>query len=146
MFDIVLYKNKSEEVAFSKDLEIIATLSGTLKDASSIINPKILIDGNLADISEANYIYIMAFKRYYFIKDMVSVRSGLVEITAHVDVLSSFKDEILENEAIILRQENKYNLYLDDGSIKAYQNPKVTTRTFPNGFDGQSFVLAISGS
>ena len=48
--------------------------------------------------------------------------------------------------AIVKRQENRWNLYLDDGSFKVYQNPMVLTKAFPQGFTTQEFVLAVAGS
>lgn len=144
-FDIVLQTNASENVKVIKDLTALITLSGALRDESSIIDPVILIEGDLSAIQAANYLSIPAFGRSYFIKDMRSVRNGLIEIACHVDVLSSFADAIKENKGIIFRQEQNYNLYLNDGVLEVYQNPYVVTKSFPHGFDGQSYVLALAG-
>ena len=63
-----------------------------------------------------------------------------------VDVLMTFRDEIKNMEAIIKRQENNYNLYLDDGIFKAYQNTKHKLLKFPNGFSDFSYILALAGN
>lgn len=144
-FSISLQVNASEKTAFYKELELVETVSGTLKAETSIIDPVILIEGDLGTIGGANYMTIPAFNRSYFITNIRSVRNGLVEVSAHVDVLSSFAEEILANSAIIRRQENNWNLYLNDGSFKVYQNPYVITKVFPAGFTTQQFVLAVAG-
>lgn len=144
-FSIKLQNNSSEKNRLTKAITDVVTLTGTLKDGTSLVNPVLLISGTLNTIVGCNYLTIPSFNRSYFITDIVSVRSGLVEVTAHVDVLSSFATEIRANTAIIRRQELRYNLYLNDGQFKVYQNPNVVTQSFPNGFSGQELVLAVAG-
>lgn len=145
-FDIVLQTSTSEAIRLDKTLTTIATLSGTLKDPTSIIDPVILVECDLSDVTGCNYMTIEDFGRSYFVQNIRSVRNGLVEFSCHVDVLSSFADGIRSNRAIIRKQENDWNLYLNDGSFKVYQNPDVITKAFPSGFTTQEFVLAVAGS
>ena len=144
-FTVVIQNNASEKNRIDKDLTTIVTLSGTLKDQSSIINPVILITGDMATFKNANYMTISSFGRSYFIDEIVSVRDDLIRISGHVDVLTSFASDIRRCSGIIKRQKKKYNLYLNDGSLKVYQNPNVTTKMFPSGFTTQNFVLAVAG-
>lgn len=145
-FQIVLQTNNSEKNKLDKDLVAISTVSGTLKNESSIIDPVILIEGDLAALVNCNYMTIPAFGRSYFIKNIRSIRNNLVEVSAHVDVLSSFASQIRSNVAIVHRQENRWNLYLNDGTFRIYQNPMVLTREFPSGFSTFEFVLAVAGN
>lgn len=144
-FDILLQTNNSERNRVTKDLSTIATVTGTLKEETSIIDPVIKIECALADVTSCNYLTIASFGRSYFVNNIRSIREGLVEFTCHVDVLSSFADEIKANKAIIRRQENDWNLYLNDGTFKVYQNPEVLTKAFPSGFTTQEIVLAVAG-
>lgn len=146
MFDIILQKNKSDKNQLIKDVEEIKTTQGILKETTSIINPVFRIEGNLSEFAFCNYISVPAFGRYYFVNDIVSVRNSIVELTCHVDVLTSFANDIKSNTAIIKRNENKWNLYLNDGTFKIYQNPDVLTKEFPSGFNAQEFILAVAGS
>lgn len=145
-FNITLQTNKSEENKLDKRLIDIMTVSGELKTETSIIDPVIVIECNLAAVTECNYMTIPQFGRSYFVNNIRSVRTGLVEFSCHVDVLSSFKSQIRGNRAIIKKQENDWNLYLNDGTFKVYQNPMVLTKAFPSGFTTQEFVLAVAGS
>ena len=144
-FDIKLQTNTSEKNSLTKKLTDVKTVSGVLKDTTSIVDPVILIEMDLADAVKVNYLTISTFGRSYFVNNVKSVRQGLVEFTCHVDVLTSFADAIKKNSAIIQRQENKWNLYLNDGTFKIYQNPNVLTKAFPSGFTTQEFVLAVAG-
>ena len=116
-----------------------------VSEDTSIIEPVIKIGCDLASVTGCNYLSIPAFERSYFVNNIRSIRNGLVEFSCHVDVLSSFASSIRENSAIVKRQENKWNLYLNDGSFNVYQNPNVLTKAFPSGFTTQELVLAVAG-
>lgn len=145
-FDISLMRNNSPIEKLDKDLTTLQTVSGTLKEDTSILAPTILIQCDISNFTSCNYMYIPEFNRYYFITDIVSVNTDLVEFSGRVDVLTTYKDYIKSNNAIVRRQENSWNLYLNDGSFKVYQNPTILTKAFPSGFTSQEFVLAVAGS
>lgn len=144
-FEIVLMTNNSEKNKVTKKTTSVSTINGTLKQATSIIDPVLLIEGNLSSLAKVNYVSIPSFNRYYFVTNIRSDRNSLIEISCHVDVLMSFASEIKKNNAIIRRQEKNWNLYLNDGVFKTYQNPEVLTKAFPSGFSTQEFVLALAG-
>ena len=145
-FDIVLLRNNSELNQITKSTKEIMTVSGVLKEETSIIDPVIKIECNISDVVGCNYMNIPAFGRSYFVNNIRSIRNGLVEFSCHVDVLSTYADGIKSNTAIVKRQENSWNLYLNDGSFKVYQNPMVLTKAFPSGFTTQELVLAVAGN
>lgn len=146
-FSITLQTNKSDERCLTKSLTTIATLAGTLKQSTSIIDPVIIFEATQAEVSNLNYITISDFRRSYFVKNVKSIKQNLWEVTCHVDVLSSFASEIKSNTAIVNRQENKWNLFLNDDSIRCYQNPTIVTREFPSGFypNTPSYILLVAG-
>lgn len=146
MFNIVLQVNSSEKERLNKSITDIATISGTLREKTSLIDPVIVIEGDLSNYVNCNYMTIQAFNRSYFINNITSVSNNLFEISAHVDVLTTYKDQIRTNDAIIARQEKKWNLYLNDGVFKTYQNPYIVTKAFPSGFTSQHFVFSVAGN
>ena len=144
-FEIMLQQNVSEKTRLTKTVNNILTVSGELKTDTSIIDPVIMIECDLSVITGCNYMTIPTFARSYFVNNIKSIRNGLIEFSCHVDVLSSFAESIKNNSAIIRRQENTWNLYLNDGVFRVYQNPMILTRAFPSGFNTQEFVLAVAG-
>ena len=145
-FNIVLQRNNSEPIRLSKSIDTIMSVSGTLKEDTSIINPVIKIECNLSDVTRCNYLSIPSFGRSYFVNDIRSITDDIAEFSCHVDVLSTYESGIRNNTGIVKRQENLWNLYLNDGSFKVYQDPYVITKEFPLGFTTQEFVLAVAGS
>lgn len=145
-FDILIQRNDSEKNRVTKTITLISTIRGTLRQETSIIDPVFIVAGDLNDYVDVNYCTVDSFGRSYFVSNIRSVRAGLVEMSCHVDVLSSFADQIRANTAIIHRQENLWNLYLNDGTFRVYQNPTVLTKAFPSGFTTQEYVFAVAGS
>lgn len=144
-FNIILQKNTSERETVDKSITDIATLPCNIKANTSIIDPVFIIDDAGANVLDSNYLTCETFMRSYFITNIVSIRKNIWEISCHVDVLSSFKVALRNLTAVVSRQENIYNLYLDDGTFKSYQNPMILTKAFPSGFNTQEFILVVSG-
>lgn len=146
-FNITLQTSASEPERVDKTLTDIATLSGELRDSTSIIDPVFLISGDLANYTACNYLTVPTFGRSYFVRNIVSVRTGVIQITAHVDALSSFKTQLRANLAILRKSERNWNLYLNDGSLQTYQYSAIGTMPFPYGFpNNKQYILAMAGT
>ena len=145
---VLLQQNNSEPITVDKDLTDIATLPGNLREQTSIIDPTFIIEANIDTLTGCNYLTVESFGRCYFVNNIESISNGLVAITCHVDVLSSFKDAIRANSGIVRRAEDNtaFNLYINDNSLVAYQDPYILTEPFPNGFTGTAFILAVAGA
>ena len=145
MFNILMQINNSEKNRVTKDITDVITLSGALRETASVIDPVFNVSGDILNFISCNYMTIEEFNRSYFITNIRAIRTNVYEITGHVDVLSTYADYIKDCTALIRRQENKWNLYLNDSVFKVYQNPVVNTFPFPSGFSTKEFVLAIAG-
>lgn len=141
---ITLYYNSSPPNFVNKTIVEVESMEGTLRSPTSIIDPVVILERNSP--MGFNYVYIPEFRRYYYVSGISSESNNLIAVAMHVDVLMTFKTEIANMNAIVKRQENQYNLYLDDGIFKAYQNPKHKLIKFPNGFTEFSYILALAGN
>lgn len=141
---INLYNNTSPPNYVNKSITEVISLEGTLREPTSIIDPVVIVER--INPTGFNYVHIPAFNRYYFVTGISSESNNLVAIAMHVDVLMTYKEQIANMSAIIKRQESQYNLYLDDGIFKAYQNTKHKIIKFPYGFNNFSYVLALAGN
>lgn len=140
--NIYLYRNKSSNNTIGKTLESVATLSGTFRDAVDVNSITVRIHRSSPDF---NYIYVPDFGRCYYVNNITIVRTGVLDVQASVDPLNSFKGEILANRGIINKQAYHYNLYLNDDSLKVYQNPLISLHNFSAGFSGYEYVLLVAG-
>lgn len=147
--ELILYTNNSDKKVVTKSITTLVTVSnGTLREACSIIDPIIAVDDtivNNAIAAACNYAKLTEFGRYYYVTNVESV-GKLWVFHMHVDVISSFQTQIKALDAVVARQESKYNLYLQDGMFKTYQNPHVSIKQFPSGFQNPYYVLTVAGA
>lgn len=143
---IKFYQNSSEEKAVDKNITQLVTVEGILRESSSVIDPVINVSGVDQYIGSINYAYIEEFNRYYFINDITSVRDNMWRMSMHTDVLYTYRTAIRNNHAIIERNENQYDLLLNDGIFQTQQNPRIAQVLFPAGFSQTDFVLAVAGN
>ena len=144
-FTVNLGKMTSPVNSMQKGFTSKISLSGTLRNESEIIDPTIIINTSSADIFLCNYMQIPTFGRSYFITSIKSIRNGIYEVQGHCDVLSSFASEIRANNAIILRQEHKFNLLLNDDVFKCKQNARVQYKRFPSQLGAFNYILVVAG-
>lgn len=141
-----LYENNSDNIVVDKTITQIGNdINGTLRENCSIIDPVITIE-NLDSqyLDNVNYAYIPSFGRYYYVNNVI-LKGKLFEFHMHVDVLMSYKAGIRNNNAIIARQQYKYNLYLRDGAFKVEAGPIIQIKQFSNGFTDFNFIFSVAG-
>lgn len=124
------------------------TFSVVLKEGTDIFKPTFILQSS-SMLSDFNYIDGSSFSgRQYFITDVRSIGNNRYEVDAKTDVLSTWKNEIRTNDAVLRRQENIYNLYLDDPEFHVYNYENIQTLQFPaNSFNkALNYVFVVNGS
>lgn len=143
--NIALFKTFSEKNKIGKELSGGLFYSGDLRAAASVTAPQITIEST-DNLSLYNYAYIQDFNRYYFINDIVASRTGLWRFDLSIDVLESFKDEILRMPVILANSEEKgASNYLTGAQWVSKVKDKTDIVTFPTSISGGSFVLICAG-
>lgn len=143
-----MYNNEPMNMINKTPTEVFS-VTGTLRDESSIVDPEIIIEhenpvgGGLQQ--GANYAYIGIWNRFYYIKDIVAFRSyedenrvlhNLWKVSMHCDVLKTFAEGILGSPCIVAKTGgDDFNLYLPDPNLKRQQNDLHGLVNFPKGFD-----------
>lgn len=145
MASAILFQNQSDDRKLDKVLTEIRTISVEYKDDTDIISPVVKIqyfDG----ATNANYIYLSDFGRYYFIRT-ISVAQQFVYMSLEIDVLMTYRQQIRKQTCIVKRQAQRAyaDLYLDDEKFVAREYSRIRTKSFSNGFTTNAFVLAVLG-
>lgn len=117
----------------------------TLKDGCSVDEPTVSLSVSASTIAGANYAYIGAFGRYYWIRDRKSLVNGVVELTLESDPWESFASQLRSCPATIVRNENASNGYLIDSEYQLLAYNTVVTREFPSGLTDESMILLTVG-
>lgn len=144
--NIQFYYNQSDERTINKQLTSSMSLEGTLRNESSVINPSVMIASQ--DPIRANYCYIPIWQRYYFVVNVTSIRNGLWLVELRVDVLMSFRNDILNYRIVIDKQTQDVNSdeYIDDNSLVANSIHFTRVLNFARGFNNSpEYILITAG-
>ena len=144
--ELNLYYNTSDNRTINKTLSSGLTISGNLREESSIINPIITIKSDT--LIRENYAYIPETQRYYYIVNKESIRTGIWRLHMKVDPLMSFKRDILALSVVVSKQSAITNgdEYIDDGSLVTDNQLFKTVYKFTDGFnDNAQYILITAG-
>ena len=89
--ELQIYNNNSNTNVLNKNITLVSTLDFSLKTDNSILQPVLI----LKNYSVGNYCYIEKFKRYYYITNIKLLTGGLYQLQLEVDVLMTYKNEIM---------------------------------------------------
>lgn len=151
---LTYYNNKSDRRYVDKNIEKI-TLSQhanpvniKLVDSTDIVHPVFKLKDH--DIyMTANYCYVDDLRRYYYI-DKITLENGYGLIYCTVDVLMTYKKELRQQNCVVARSEQEYDLYQNDPLWKVSQRTVNRTILFEHAvdsfdYDNQQFILGITG-
>lgn len=113
------------------------SIACVLKDNCSLTSP--VLELKTAERPTYNYAYIADFGRYYYVNDWTYYR-GIWICTLSVDVLTSWKSNILETKAQVLFSSSLYDLDVIDNrvaSIGTYRR-ESNTADFMGTLSGQN--------
>ena len=113
-----------------------------LKSPTSLHAPTFTISAGSFD-----YNYLKWGDRYYFVTNVTSVRTGLWEVSAVIDVLATFKSEILNTTAYVV-YDSVANTELPDNRLPMKTSKSVQANSVACPFvpDGGCFILSLTGA
>lgn len=102
---------------------------------------------SFTDVINFNYIYIPELRRYYYVVDSTIREDGFVQLQCKVDVLKSFKTDILASTQYVERQENKCSYQVPDNGYTIKSNRNLTIKNFGNPIivPNDDFILTTFG-
>ena len=121
---------------------------GVIKEPSSVVDPIILIEAPLKQISRMNYCRIPEFNRWYFITNIKSATNTTCTIHCHADVLYSNLEELLNCSGYVERNEDIVSPMLSDNEKPRQVNPALATIPFdmPTETAGYTYCLITTKS
>lgn len=142
-YKLKLYKNSSENNDVLKNISNETVIQGYSRTAVDILNPVIDLAG--VEVNSFNYCYVQELKRYYYIENMTLSPNGVTRLSMSVDVLMSYREDILESHGVITKNR-AYNPYTGDYEVESRYELKK--HEFENGFDftnGDFVMVAMRG-
>lgn len=143
--NIKLYNTTSPKNKLSKTLNLVADITGESNINVGEHNTQfILSKGHLNGVKGSNYLFCEDTGKYYFIEDY-EIQNQTVIITCKIDVLMSYRTQILSNTCTISKNENIANSYLYDNGYQLKSYNIVSTIPFPHGLTTDSIILMTIG-
>ena len=146
--EVIFYYNQSDSRVINKRLVEMDNnvFDGVPRGDISVMNPVIRFEND--GILRFNYAYVPTLQRYYSVVDRTAFRDGVWDITFAVDVLMSFRRDIMNLSVVVDKQSMGSNgdEYIDDGSLVSENVMFQTLYEFPDGFnDTGEYILITAG-
>lgn len=136
---IDFYKMTELKNKINKTLENPFTLENVFFKSGNIdlVNPFIRLT---SDVTQYNYCYIRELERYYFIDNIIIESNNIKKYLLSIDVLMSYKNQIMNNKTHIIESENILNA--DNINYNGKNSEIVKTFNFPfNPFNENTDIL-----
>lgn len=154
MDTVYLYHNNSENKIIGKSLTSMGVLECTLKDDVSVERPTLIVSNTTQSLisdtylDELDYFYMPKFNRYYYVEEIKPMPGSRFMIRGAVDVLESFKSDILSLNVILDHSQiTGANMYLDSPIWVANSKNSTSIINFPNGLlnSGEYILITVGG-
>lgn len=142
---ITLYKTPSTSNTIGKTLESETPIANVLlKDKTDIKNPVLKLKSD-DSIFGFNYCYIPNFKRFYFINNIRVFPNSIYELDLSVDVLETFKADILKSKGFVNRQTEFNSYYNRDYTSEVRKEIDIYKSETTLKIDSKNMVLVTVG-
>ena len=144
--EVIFYYNASDDRVINKTLVGGETFIGTPREEVDVMTPVIRFENS--GILRYNYAYIPELQRYYVVNSVNAYREGIWDVSFSVDVLMSFRGDIMTLSVIVDKQTMPENgdEYIDDGSLVTDNVMFTRLHQFGSGFnDYPEYILITAG-
>lgn len=139
---IYLYNNESPANKISKDITLLATLTGAMRGESNVVSPVIRIENSVFPVF--NYAHIPDFERYYYLRDVREVRANIWDIYLQSDPLMSF--DLSNVSGVVIETQNDGSNYLPARNWVRMVKTKTDILNFGAGLlDTGEYILITAG-
>ena len=143
MADITFYNNNSDRRCINKNLADAMTISGNIKSQYTSSGISLDIDVSVAGITPFQFNYMKFDNKYYYIDSVDFISQNIIRLNCSIDLLESYKSQILKQTAVLERSQNIYSRYIDDDKLVLNAYKRVQTKAFPVSFTPSSSYVIV---
>ena len=143
MADIIFYNNNSDRRCINKNLTNAMTISGNIKSQYTSSGISINIDVSVAGITPFQFNYMKYDNKFYYIDNVDFISQNIIRLNCSVDLLETYKAQILKQSAVLERSQNIYSRYIDDDNLVLNAYKRVQTKAFPASFTPSSSYVIV---
>lgn len=135
---LIIYKTESADNVINKTLTEPLAMDINLRRGVDISAPVLRLQ-LAVDLSGYNYAHIPDLNRYYFINDVESVTLDIWQLRLSVDVLETYKADILASNARYMRGIKTGDYF--NATLDSNINASVTLYESDKGFEGEPTLI-----
>ena len=143
MADITFYNNNSDRRCINKHLTDATTISGNVKTQYTSGGISLDTDISLSGITPFQFNYMKFDNKYYYIDSVDFLSQNIIRLNCSVDLLETYKAQILKQAAVLERSQNVYSRYIDDDKLVLNAYKRVQTKAFPVSFTPSSSYVIV---
>lgn len=124
-----------------------------MKSPVSLVSPEIIVNTYTMNMGgNTNYMYIDTFDRFYFINDYTLLDGGRILVRGSIDVLYTYRNNIMSSVANVVRQENAGINTITDKCLPLSAIRGLKVYRFPEQLNNANFtettpcfILTVAG-
>lgn len=130
---ITFYNCDEKIIKMDKVLTGGTPLTGSATTPVDTVNASFLVDADETLVDGSNYIMVDTTPtRYYWIISKTAVTAKLWQLTCKCDLRKSASAAIKASTGVVARNENSYNMYLNDNRIPVSEKKAIALQEFPS--------------
>lgn len=137
--DAIFYTVADNDNVLEKTLESALVKNVLFLKSNNILTPTVrLLINNITEFLKRNYCFIETLQRYYFIDSVTIERGGIATLELSIDVLMTYKDDILRASAEIVKSDSGIFAQMN---YQEKNEVSILKYTGSHVFNGKSLVL-----
>lgn len=137
--DAIFYTVADNDNVLEKTLESALVKNVLFLNSNNILTPTVrLLINNITEFLKRNYCFIETLQRYYFIDSVTIERGGIATLELSIDVLMTYKDDILRASAEIVKSDSGIFAQMN---YQEKNEVSILKYTGSHVFNGKSLVL-----
>ena len=139
----VYFGNASKKRNSTLQPSVSANYDCILKEATSLDHPTFILESS----GTFSYNYCKWDDRYYFVDDVISRRNNIWEVSCVMDVLATYKSEILASTQYVCYSSYNSSVWLPDTRIPVLKSTKAAMSTSLTGILSNigCYILTVIG-
>ena len=137
--DAIFYTVADNDNVLEKTLESALVKNVLFLNSNNILTPTVRLHiNNITEFLKRNYCFIETLQRYYFIDSVTIERGGIATLELSIDVLMTYKDDILRASAEIVKSDSGIFAQMN---YQEKNEVSILKYTGSHVFNGKSLVL-----
>lgn len=145
--NVIFYKCLDSDNVMNKTLNEVYVMNNVILNKNfNDINPVLVLNSkNIYDFSSVNYVEIVELNKFYFIRNVVCKVGTLFNIFLEIDVLETYKKEIINSKSHITRAIKENDFSLIDNKTQTIKEVDIYSSSKEVEIKNNQYIISTIG-